>query len=238
MSAPMLASDANNTQFVGATNPDAALHVQFYKKPVKQTFRSVKEGLPVHETVVFVRIHTPGNQLNIIDTPAREDHKRRFPQQWAHFQNVNSGADESSGVPVSHWPMVDVSMAETLKALKFHTVESIAFASDEQIAKLGMAAGMAPFTFRDRAKNYLAVAKDSMALEKERAEKEEMKRQIEELTALVKSGMAKPAEIAAAPVEPANDERSLLAEQYKAKFGKPPHHKMKAETIRAKLEAA
>lgn len=27
-----------------------------------------------------------------------------------------------------------------------------------------------------------------------------------------------------------------LAEQYKAKFGKAPHHKMKAETIRKKLE--
>lgn len=31
--------------------------------------------------------------------------------------------------------------------------------------------------------------------------------------------------------------RADLAEQYEAKFGKPPHHKMKAETIRKNLEA-
>jgi len=30
--------------------------------------------------------------------------------------------------------------------------------------------------------------------------------------------------------------RANLAEQYEAKFGKKPHHKMKAETIRQKLE--
>lgn len=244
MSAPMLASDANNPQFMGATNPDAALHVQFYNKPVKQTFRSVKEGMPIHETVVFVRIHTPGNQLNIIDTPAREDHKRRFPQHWAHFQNMNAGSGDTAGVPVSHWPMVDVAMAETLKALKFFTVEQVAFASDEQISKLGMQAGMAPFTFRERAKSYLQVAKDSTALAKKNEETEELKKRLAELEELVK-GKAQ----AAAPAEPPahnpappekpvlNDELAELSAQYKAKFGKAPHHKMKVETIKEKLAA-
>ena len=247
MSAPMLASDANNPQFLGATNPDAALHVQFYNKPVKQTFRSVKEGLAIHETVVFVRIHTPGNQLNIIDTPAREDHKRRFPQHWAHFQNMNNGAAETSGVPVAHWPLIDVSLAETLKALKFFTVEQIAFASDEQISKLGMHAGMAPFTFRERAKTYLQVAKDSTALAKQNEENESLKKRLAELEAMVMGKAAKAAAPEPAPAltgavmgsdnAPVADERASLAALYQAKFGKAPHHKMKAETIREKLAA-
>jgi hypothetical protein len=78
----MLASDDANTSFVGAKNPDSALTVVFYKRPVKQVFRSVQEGIPVHDSVDYVRIHTPGDQLNVIDTPAREDHKRRFPLPW------------------------------------------------------------------------------------------------------------------------------------------------------------
>lgn len=236
MSAPLLASDANNTQFVGANNPDSALNVRFYKKAVKQPFLSAQQGVPVYHTVVYVKIWMPGNQLNDVDTPAREDHKRRFPQQWAHFQNQDKDG-EQAGVPVTQWPMIDVSLAETLRALKFFTVEQIAFASDEQIAKLGMAAGMAPFTFREKAKHYLQVAKDTSALEKERAEKEELKKRIDELEALVKGG--KPA----APVERHDEahaaEISDLAKQYEAKFGKPPHHKMKPETIKSKLlEAA
>lgn len=228
----MLASDANNPNFVGATNPDSALHVTFYTKPIKQPFRSAKEGVPVYEPVVYVKIHTPGNQLNVVDTPARGDHKRRFPLQWAHFQNQQKDGD-AVGVPVNQWPMIDVSLAETLKALKFFTVEQIAFASDEQIAKLGMAAGMAPFTFRERAKTFLQVAKDSNALQKKEEEMAELKKQLAELAALVKG---KPVEIQAAePVK--DDERAELAKQYEAKFGKAPHHKMKAETIREKLAA-
>lgn len=239
----MLASDANNPNFVGASNPDAALHVEFYKKPVKQPFKAMQEGLPIHETVVYVRIHTPGNQLNIIDTPARDDHKQRFPLQWAHFQNQQKG-DEASGVPVTQWPMIDVAMAETLKALKFFTVEQIAFASDEQIAKVGMTAGMNPMQFRERAKSYLQVAKDSAALDRERAEKEEMKKQIEELKALV---MGKQAPVIIQPEAPQvedkpeapkeSEERTNLVSAYTAKFGKPPHHKMKLETIREKVNA-
>ena len=45
-----------------------------------------------------------------------------------------------------------------MRALKFYTVESIAQASDAAIQKVGMSAGMSPFAFRDRAKNYLRVA--------------------------------------------------------------------------------
>lgn len=239
----MLASDEANPNFHGARNPDSALHVVFYKKPVKQPFKSQKDGIPVYESVVYVKIFTPGNQLNVIDTPARDDHKRRFPLQWAHFQNQDKGGDVV-GIPVNQWPMIDVALAETLKALKFFTVEQVAFASDEQIAKLGMAAGMAPMVFRDRAKTYLEVAKDSTALAKERAEKDELKQRLEALEALVRAQGA-PQVAAAVPVAGAelptaaatapNHERDELAKQYEEKFGKKPHHKMSAATIREKL---
>lgn len=155
----MIASDLNNPEFSGASNPDSRLAVQFYSKPVQNAFRSQEEARPIFEDVDFVKIYVPGDSTLVIDTPAREDHKARFPLQWAHYQNKHGGDSKLIGTPLSQWPLVTAAQAEELKALKFFTVEQIANAGDAQLQRLGMVAGMSPHAFRDRAQRFLAVAK-------------------------------------------------------------------------------
>jgi len=154
----LLASDANNPQFVGAYNPDAALTVRFHRRPIQQPFLSQKEGRPIFHDVDFIEIFTPGNSLNIIDTPVREEHKRRFPQQWAAFQNAHGGDQREIGTALTAWPFLTASQAEEFKALKFFTVEQVANASDLQLQSLGMVGGANPHVIRDRAKAYLSAA--------------------------------------------------------------------------------
>ena len=67
----MLASDLNNPEFSGATNPDAALAVEFRLDKVLNEFRSNQEGRPMYDWVDFVRICVPGNNLSVIDRPAQ-----------------------------------------------------------------------------------------------------------------------------------------------------------------------
>jgi hypothetical protein len=133
--------------------------VQFYSKPVQNGFRSQQEGRPIFEDADFVKIFLPGDSTLVIDTPAREDHKARFPLQWAHYQNKHGGDSKLIGTPIAQWPLVTAAQAEELKALKFFTVDQIASASDAQLQRLGMVAGMAPHAFRDRAQRFLSVAK-------------------------------------------------------------------------------
>lgn len=224
----LLASDDANTQFLGARNPDSALHVRFYSRPVQNHFKTRKEGTPIFEDIIYVEIHTPGNQLNVIDVPAREDHKRRFPMQWAHFQNTHGKDATVVGTPLSQWPLLTAGTAETIKGLGFHTVQQVAFASDEQIQKIGMYAGMSPLVFRDRAKRFLEAAHGEASANKHAEEMEAMKKQIAELTALLHS--RPPAQ------EPVVDEeRAALAAKYQEKFGKLPHHKMSVATLKEKL---
>jgi hypothetical protein len=231
----MLASDDVNPNFHGARNPDSALHVRIYSRPIQNIFLSQKEGHPIFEDVVYIEIHTPGNQLNIVDTPIREDHKRRFPLQWAHYQNTHGKDAQVVGTPVNQWPLLTAAQAETVKALGFLTVQQVAFASDDQVQKIGMHGGMAPFAFRDRAKRFLEAAAGDAALNKRDEEMNAMRKQIADLTAMLKPSA--PAAATPTNTAPANDERSELAAQYQAKFGKAPHHKMKVETIRGKLAA-
>lgn len=177
-----LASDLDNKDFVGATNPDSRLAVVFYKKPVQNEFESQRQGRPIFFDADFVRIQVPGDTTTAIDTFAREEHKQRFPLHWARYQNSQGADAKEIGTPIDQWPMISKSQCEELRAIKFHTVESIATASDLQLQSIGMIAGMSPFAFRDRAARFLKVAHDdSVANEAEgrAAAAEEKNRELE-----------------------------------------------------------
>jgi hypothetical protein len=140
---------------------DSRLAVQFYKKTVKQDIASDEAGRPIFKEFDFVRIMIPGDNLTEIDTYAQESHKQRFPRQWAHYQNQVANHQDIIGTPLDQWPQVSRSQAEELRGLKFHTVESIADCSDQQLQRIGMVAGMSPHNFRLKAKAFLNLANDS-----------------------------------------------------------------------------
>ena len=140
-------------------NADSRLQVRFYKRPVQQEQESLEAGRPIYKEFDFVHICVAGDTLTEIDTYVLSSHKTRFPIQWANYMN-RQGANEPEvvGTPVAEWPLVSKSQAEELRAMKFHTVESIAGASDQQLQRMGMAAGMSPYAFRDKAKSFLNLA--------------------------------------------------------------------------------
>jgi hypothetical protein len=160
----MIASDSNNPDFVGAFNADSRLAVQFYSKPMQNEFESEKQQRPIFETCDFVKIITPGDKLNIIDTFAREDHKTRFPLQWQAYKNRGDTNTHMIGTPITEWSRITPAQALELNGLKFFTVEAIAGASDAQLQGIGMIAGTSAYTFRDDARRFLSVAEAASKL--------------------------------------------------------------------------
>ena len=149
---------------------DARLAVQFYKKSLKQDMASDEAGRPIFKEFDFVRIMIPGDNLTEIDTYAQESHKQRFPRQWAHYQNQVANHEDIVGTPLEQWPQITRSQAEELRGLKFHTVESIADCSDQQLQRIGMVAGMSPHNFRLKAKSFLNLANNSAEVAQREAE--------------------------------------------------------------------
>jgi len=154
---------------------DSRLAVQFYKKSMKQEDASNEAGRPIFKEFDFVRIMIPGDNLTEIDTYAQDSHKQRFPRQWAHYQNQTAGHEDIVGTPLDQWPQVTRSQAEELRGLKFHTVESIADCSDQQLQRIGMVAGMSPHNFRLKAKAFLNLANDSAEVAQREAELQALK---------------------------------------------------------------
>jgi len=160
-------------------NADSRLQVRFYKRSVHQEQESMDAGRPIYKEFDFVHICVAGDSLTEIDTYALANHKTRFPIQWANYMNRQGANDEEVvGTPVAEWPLVSKSQAEELRAMKFHTVESIATASDLQLQRMGMAAGMSPYAFRDKAKAFLNLATSAAETDKREQEINALKEEL------------------------------------------------------------
>ena len=147
-------------------NPDSRLNVKFYQRAINNEFKSALEGRPIMEMRDFILIEVPGDNLTVIDTFSCDEHKERFPVQWARYQNEKIDGD-IEGTLLHDWPVLNAAVAAELKHFKFYTVEQVAAASDAQLNTLGMAAGMSPLALRDKAKAYLGSAKDTALVQQQ-----------------------------------------------------------------------
>jgi hypothetical protein len=158
---------------------DRNLIVAFYNKPVHSKDKSSEAGRPVYEDVVCVRIHPPGERLNIVDRPATGNDARRFPQQWQQFQTKQQQTPE--GTPVDLLYPDRPAVGATLRAHAVYTVEQLADLSGHALDTIGMGSQ----EWCNNAKKYLEAANKGVSTSKFRQEMEIKDREIRVLTKMV-----------------------------------------------------
>lgn len=154
---------------------DASLIAMFYMHPVHNPAKSVAMGSPQYEDVIYVRIHPPGERLNIIDRPATVQDKQRFDMQWRQFQD--NAPQTASGTPVDLLFPAKPSIAAALKASGVFTVESLAKLSAHAIEQIGMGCQQ----WVNDAVRYLEVANKGVKASQLKAIVEEKDREITSL---------------------------------------------------------
>jgi len=117
---------------------DRNLVVMFYNRAQHHPGKSNDAGRPVYEDVAYVRMHPPGERLNIIDRPAKGDDARRFPNQWNQF--VQNKKQVPDGTPVDLLYPEYPSIGALLRSHGVHTVEQCASLSGPAIDSIGMGA--------------------------------------------------------------------------------------------------
>lgn len=165
---------------------DDRLIVGFLNKSIQNKFKSTQEGRPVFEDHVFVKIQHPGETLNIVERPVREDDKQRWPRQWQQFVNGSTQAPE--GIPITLLFPDKPAIAMTLKGYNIHTVEQLAHLSAQGISTVGLGCQ----EWVNGAKRYLEHADKGVSHHKfetemaaAKSENLKLQRQVQELTALV-----------------------------------------------------
>lgn len=166
-----------------------------------------------------------------------------------------------NGTAIRGWGLISPAMQETLIRMHCMTIEDLAAINDEGMRRIGMGA----LDLKNKAKNWLQAMKDHGPIASQMTALEQenkiLKSQIETLGAQVQSlRTAQPVQFVQ-PVEPEITASDLLedepitvvniksaaqileetpprtlAEQYEAKFGKKPHHRLKLESILAALK--
>jgi len=215
----MLASDLANPEFVNPINPDNTLGVKFYSKPLQNNFRSEQENRPIFDDVDMVRITSPGDQLNIIDTIATDHYKRRFQRQWEFYQSRKDGDQLVAGrTPLSSWSRLSAAQVEELRHMKFYSVEDVANASDAALQNVGMIGGMGGHAFRDAAQLYLRVAKDTSAVQQAQQEASALRAEMAQMREQMQSQFAALAKQSA----PVTEVKPEVQEQEAPRRGRPP----------------
>lgn len=164
---------------------DKNMVCMFYTRAVHSPAKSAASGHPVYEDKVFVRIHPPGERLNIVDREVQDHDKRRFPMQWNQFnQNKEQAPD---GCPIELLYPDYPSVSAMLRANGICTVEQCADLSSHAIESIGMGAQR----YVNEAKKYLEQAQKGVGITQMRHELEQRDREIKVLQQTVEKQAAR-----------------------------------------------
>lgn len=127
-------------------NLDETLLVTFYEKEVTPPGQPLASGVKK----VYVRIQIPGDQKNIFEQPAREEHIKRFPRQYDQFTKRQEQIPE--GMAIERWEALSTEQVILLRSHGIRVVEQFASMSDVALQRLGMGAR----ELQQKAKTFLA----------------------------------------------------------------------------------
>lgn len=151
---------------------DKSMVVLFYLKGVRNQAKSEELSRPYFDDKVYVRIHPPGERLNIIDREATRGDMQRFPIQYQQFRE--NAPQVSDGTPIDMLFAASPATSAALRASGVHTVEQCAELSAHAIETIGMGAQQ----WVNNAKRYLEVANKGVKASQMKAAIEEKDREI------------------------------------------------------------
>jgi len=161
---------------------DDGLIVNFYMKSVRDQLETRKQGIPIFNDVVFVKIFRAGELLNVIDRPKEENDERRFARQWNNFQDRKIQVPE--GTPIDLLFPNNPGIADSLRARGVYTIQQCANLTAHGMDGIGMGAQ----EYVNRAKKFLEMAgsgSNVVKMQEELAEKDKqiafLKRQSDEM---------------------------------------------------------
>ena len=246
---------------VGAVNDreDRPAYVRFEALAVEDKPASLKAGHYIAKDVEYALITPPySKDIFKIKVQQWKDNMRqdvangRLPEQWMDmylnaYKKWKEGQDVPlNGTPIKGWGVISPAQQETLIRMSILTVEDLAAANEEGMRRIGMGA----LELKNKAKGWLAQLNDKGPLTQEisavRAENDLLKASVASLQKQVEGLMEHVKhDTRQTYAPPAAQEESITASdilddgdvvaKYTEKFGKPPHHRMKAETIAAAL---
>lgn len=171
---------------------DSGTIAMFYTRAVLNESKSREANRPIYENHTYVKIQQPGERLNIVDRPVKDEDKRRWGGQWNDY--VNGRLQVPDGTPVEILFSNHPAIAENLKGSNVFTIEQLAKLTESAMDSIGMGArdwvnkAQAYIDSADKGKNFARMSHD---LENEKANNRIMKQQLDQALAQLRALEAK-----------------------------------------------
>lgn len=144
---------ANGASMVNFGGHEQTVVIFYYESVLDQT-ESRRQGRPIRTREVFCKSYQPGEErLQENVRPATDDLKRRYPRQWAAFEQNRAYVPD--GTPIDYLFPANPEIPAMLRYHGFHTCELLAKATPLAIESIGM--GMQDWI--SKAKRYLEDSK-------------------------------------------------------------------------------
>ena len=155
--------DANWTNDSFMEDNRGKMAVFFHAVQVQNNFKTMTEKRPIFEEKVFLKKLVPGDSTLVVDRPMREQDVEDYPIEWARFEQKKE--QRVSGTPIDVWTAISETQKAEFKALHIFTIDQFAQLADSVGNKI-----MGFNELRDKARAFIAAAKDSAVFDKIRAE--------------------------------------------------------------------
>ena len=155
--------DANWTNESFMEDNRGKMAVFFHAVQVQNNFKTMTEKRPIFEEKVFLKKLVPGDSTLVVDRPMREQDVEVYPIEWARFEQKKE--QRVSGTPIDVWSVLSETQKAEFKALHIFTIDQFAQLADSVGNKI-----MGFNDLRDKARAFIAAAKDSAVFDKIRAE--------------------------------------------------------------------
>ena len=155
--------DANWTNDSFMEDNRGKMAVFFHAVQVQNNFKTMTEKRPIFEEKVFLKKLVPGDSTLVVDRPMREQDVEDYPIEWARFEQKKE--QRVSGTPIDVWSAISETQKAEFKALHIFTIDQFAQLADSVGNKI-----MGFNDLRDKARAFIAAAKDSAVFDKIRAE--------------------------------------------------------------------
>ena len=155
--------DANWTNDSFMEDNRGKMAVFFHTVQVQNNFKTMTEKRPIFEEKIFLKKLVPGDSTLVVDRPMREQDIEEYPIEWARFEQKKE--QRVSGTPIDVWSAISETQKAEFKALHIFTIDQCAQLADSVGNKI-----MGFNDLRDKARAFIAAAKDSAVFDKIRAE--------------------------------------------------------------------
>lgn len=154
----------DHEDFTKARAGDEKLAIRFFRKAKQNGEETAKQGRPIFEEIDYIQIVVPGDRTSTIVRPISEQDKVRFEKQYEHWKKTQQ-EEMVTGTPLEAWGIMSLAQIEEYRYFGVRTIEQMAGLRDDVCQKI-----MGGLQLKQKAVNWIAIAKEEAPLKKVQAE--------------------------------------------------------------------